>query len=297
MLMMLAIISYSRLQTFLSFTVIESEYRHYMTTIQREHYNQAQQKMYKNLEGSPDDSIGEEGEDEEQEQGDSRKEEKEKKPPQKRLNASINFDPFIKKEAKDKSPEQLKKVEELLRRLLKVLYADKSFFREMQEKHPGFIDQLLNRLIEIADTEVYRDTLKEKADIATIDLKDPDLQDVYYKMLHGTRKKTHKKNEFLIDEGYLSLLDFIKINEKSQGISIYLAPGELLMAIYDNEELVKEVISSREKLYSDMKYRGLAKEQAAQIFKGAFEGKSYLGKDENGLIDFSVSLSNPRGYR
>ena len=319
LLMMLSILTYGRLHTFLNFSGIEAEYRK-MFLSQRNPFNDAQDALYTYLIGkesqnnrkeliqkkekntqSPDFSspkiIDEQSVEDEQKNND----------PKVILNSTLYIGPLLKKA--DKTNElKIKQTRELFKRLIEVLYSQHEFYQEMLAKRPDFVDQLINSISDVADRNEFKigdnnrkkERFQKKEDLSTMELDDPELQHLYYKMLHGTRKKTYSDKEYLIKDGYVSLLEFITLEKtaRNRKLSVYLASGEMLKALYGDDNTVQQIIDLREDISREMKrVNPLTAEEGKKRLENAVKGRSYLGPEEDSLIEFNVSTSNPKLFR
>ncbi|MDB6081485.1 MAG: hypothetical protein JWO53_757, partial [Chlamydiia bacterium] len=148
-----------------------------------------------------------------------------------------------------------------------------------------------------------------KEDLASLPLDNDLYQTVLYKMLKGNIPQD------LTDppangEYYKSLCDFIQIsNTKSPYImSIYLAPRELLLALFQNEKTVKKVLAKRNEIHEALKEKereekktGIKSDntpfrtEKSQILRDTVIKMLPLNFDIN-FIDFGVSSSNPEDY-
>lgn len=138
-------------------------------------------------------------------------------------------------------------------------------------------------------------TLNKPKDLSTVDLGDPKLQYVFYKMLDGTPEFEEGIVNFKPTAGYFSLLDFITIKPNKSRIRVYLASPQVLMAIFGDVGTVKEILSERSRLYREVKKEIMTKEEASELFMSLFMEMRLPGI-ENTLLDFGVSKTNPKTY-
>jgi hypothetical protein len=284
MLMMLAILTYGRLTIFLDFKGLQAEYRHTIT-MQPHKWNTIQEdELYFNL-----------NKDQPKKANESSK--TKTSSPKESFSSMIPFDLFIKQDErnKEKNSVKFKELKELLVKLMNNIYGPYPTFKELLKKRPDLFEQLLDKISEISSREIYKGMLKQKEKIASIDLEDSELQEVLYKMLNGAPPiMSEEEAKFISHIGYPSLANFIAINKKK--LSVYLASKEILMALYDDEKFVNEIIETREDLYRKKDKEALNEAQASEKFKAFVQGHS-LFSHEDLILDFSVTGTNPRLYR
>lgn len=291
MLMMLAIVTYARLSTFLDFKGLQYEYHHYLTSYSKP-LNDIQNEFYE-TELKGENAATNSGTN--VQTGDDVAKTSSKNV---NLNSLIPFDAFIKRDERERDSLRFKQTRELLKKLMENLYAEFPFFKALLEKRPELFNQLIDRIIEMSDQEIYIGKFKTKKDLGSLNLEDNELQEVLYKMLNGTREKTGTDvDEFLKKEGYPSLAKFIVI-KKDAKLSIYLASGEILLALYGHAGLVKEIIATREDIYKQMSSDANQpeKDQGKDRLRSVAAGRSFL-PNEDLLLDFSVSCTNPKKHR
>ena len=153
---------------------------------------------------------------------------KDKKPRKIYACSCINILPLIKNNKIEE-----KQTYDLLIKLITILYKNELTKDKIEYK---LVDQLLiacNKKIE----------KKESLCLEKIDLKDPSLQPLWYKMLKGT-----KYYDFEKDIGLPSILEFISIdeNEKHNKICIPTASKEILIALFD-EKIADKIWDKKEK--------------------------------------------------
>lgn len=148
---------------------------------------------------------------------------------------------------------------QLLHNLVTEMYKNEKFFIKAQEKDGDFVNQLLlNQIDKAKETQGTRKLGKAK-DLATVNLDDKEQSYVRYKMFKGT--KTSRKNKQTQDEaGYYPLLEFISLRNRTGNtiMSVWLAKRPLLMALFQDEKIVDEVIECRREIYNDIRKRKAA---------------------------------------
>ncbi|MBA3815552.1 MAG: hypothetical protein H0X29_03360 [Parachlamydiaceae bacterium] len=165
--------------------------------------------------------------------------------------------------------------------------------------------------------------LKKAADIANLKLGDDELDDVFYKMLKGAPFKdldktvvpdlskevpkeqvqeeddasdvgTEKADEHRSPKGYFSLLDFVTLQPLNK-VRIYLAPREVLKAVYRDDAIVNDVINKRNELYHQASSGDNETiKSLSEAFKNEFNNRQDQAVGD--VLDFTVTKTNPKKY-
>lgn len=304
MLMLLALMTYSRLDAFRSSQVFQSIFKHYMEIDERGYFNVKAMPFYEDIkvktkagktggkaEGSP------------------------------RVSVSLLLD---KTQRESKSKEWLQ-TKHLLKNLISTLYDDQPFYKKAIEKRPSLPDDLMNAMTQAIDELPKEKRLKTAADLANLKLVDPELDQILYKILQGaaykeiipTKEKTpllqptkesvesevdrsqadegleSETGEFKSIEGYYSLLDFITASPTSK-VRVFLAPKEVLESIFPNQQIVDSIISDRKQLYRQA-INGAETKDLEATFKNQYERyRDPTISDES--LSFAISKTNPKNY-
>lgn len=302
MLMLLSIMTYARLESYRSSQAFQIVFKHYMQEDETGYLNVKAKQTYKNINVS----------------------EKNGKPSPK-INASprIGID-FLYDKTRESNSKQWEQTKVLLKNLMRTLYEKHPFFKELEQKRPAFLDELLQAITKTIDTLSPEKKPKTAADLANLKLSDPELDQLLYKMLHGAfykniladqRSKDLKKEEkvteadfetsiddddlstevaeFKSPEGYYSLLDFITSSKSP--IRVFLASKEVLESIFHDPGTVEAILEERENLYRQALAEGDIK-ALNETFKNQFQSKKDPKIDEESL-NFSISKVNPKYYR
>lgn len=231
--------------------------------------------------------------------------------------AKINFNLILSKNPQD--PEHAKQQLFLAKELIKVLYHDTKFYRELEQRRPQFIDELFVQLQQAAEGK----TIKEPQAIEKLELQDPELQFVLYRVMKGNpfpNSQTNTSpqaadqetpdNQDDVDEeeegseeeeeeeiGYASLKAFMHFDTSSR-IHVYLAPRPLLTAIFIDPELVEQILRTRVELHQELiKTSKEEKKDKQKELKEKFKAKFIARKREEiseTLLDFRVTATNPK---
>ena len=226
MLMLLALLTYSRLETYFSSQVFQTVFNQYMVTEERSYINQAADKLYGETQASKGASHA----------GTSA------------IKATPRLSLILLQDREKRTADESEWPQRviLLKNLMTSLYEDQPFFQRIQQKNPLFLDELIAELTQAIDALPQDQKLKKAADLANITLKNPELDIILYKMLHGASIITPLSNEneekpatrdvsidqadisddeesYKSSEGYFSLLDYINFSPNSK-IRVFLAP-------------------------------------------------------------------------
>ncbi|MDR3624175.1 MAG: hypothetical protein P4L16_03425 [Chlamydiales bacterium] len=130
-------------------------------------------------------------------------------------------------------------------RLLDGLYGDHLFFNQNKNTSHRLAEALMEKITFKPDP--HKIELKSTLDLASVDLKDVELQEVWYEVLKGTESRKDDRSK----GAYPSLLEFVTIEEhhKKGIINIHFASVELLTALFKCEKAALEIIARREYLH------------------------------------------------
>lgn len=115
-------------------------------------------------------------------------------------------------------------------RLLRLLYSHQPWWEA------GLDEQIADRLV-----PHLKKALSHPEALGTLNLGDPHLQQLFYRMLKGA-------------EGTPSLMDYITAEKPGSGakINVFFAPIELLAAVFDNPDAAIEIVEFRQQLITKM---------------------------------------------
>lgn len=312
-LMLLTLLGYARVESYRNSQLFYILFQNYMEKDERGYLNLAQDKIYEDTvatKKSPD-------------------KDKEKKTAQKPEGGSrINIRGLVDKTFRNLDRANWEQSKTILKHLMKDLYEDQTFYKEALHERPGFVDELLSTIENAADQLPKDKAIKKVKDLANLELDDPVLNNILYKMLHGAPEKYNEEESenkplpqlpSLIDneenkeedtsqdddilkeetkdpkspEGYISLLDFITIRNSNK-IRVYLAPKEVLQAIFQNGNVVNEILVDRAALFSKI-MADADPTELKEVFKSSFNSRRDPDIGEN-TLDFTVTKTNPKYY-
>ncbi len=196
----------------------------------------------------------------------------------------MNFRYFASIEKSSANPVFAEQYSTLGKRLLHLLYAKQAFFHDALEKNSTLLDELFNAIKELNKTA----KIKKVKNLSELPL-EGDMREFWISLCKECAmevpvlKAFENKNECR----KRSFLEFLS-DKDADKIRVFLASPLLLIAIYEDLELVKEIIKERKRL---LKQRNDTKdnEQASKEFQSLFSGRSNFEQ----LLDFSVTGSQP----
>lgn len=305
MLMLLALMTYARLETYRSSQIFQVIFENYMEKDERGYISKVALTAYDTAKGSKKESNGSK--------------------PKVMASPRISLAPLLKKGEKEKAPQEAASFTALLKNLMITLYADQPFYQKIMDERPSFIDEIIAALIQSVSELPDDKGLKKATDIANLKLGDDKLDDVFYKMLKGASYKdvnqtlvpdltkevpkeqvqsdedssdegnlANEAEEHRSQEGYFSLLDFVTLQPWNK-VRIYLAPREVLKAIYRNDATVGDVINKRNELYHQAK---LTDSEGIKSLGDSFKNEFNHRQDPSvgDVLDFTVTKTNPKKY-
>lgn len=177
----------------------------------------------------------------------------------------------------------------ILKNLLTHMYEGQTFFEEAKEAVPDFEERFLVNLFERAKDEQQTDQwIEEVADLASIELDDELQSYIRYKIFTGNKSLLVENSEDAA--GYFPLIQVTSMKKRHYLMSLWLAPKALLMALFQNPDIVQEVLEARRDIYyelgKDKSLKG-AKEQELRLRFGIHI------HDVAQYINFKVSRTRP----
>jgi len=299
-IMVLTIITYARLEYYLDFETMKAHYASYMEKSQRSDFNYWQKKYYDTDNVSQKDS---------------------KPKPVTDATAKLSFGLILNKQKREENKQHLHHHLLLAKKLMIVLFAGQPFFKEAH-KNNVVLDRLLAELMDQADAYLEmvkasgkkQDKITRLRELEKITLPTPDLDNLYYHMLQGTARDEDGAeiqassepppvlDEVVEDEddvlrsekdGYDSFLDYITLKPGPK-IRVYLAPKEILLAVFEDAATVDKIMTFRQELYNDV-VNDMNADTASQAFANAFRKDipHWLTED---MVDFTVRKTSPNSY-
>lgn len=292
MLMLLTVLTYSRLDYFRILFNLETGFTEYMEKLERATISELGVKMYKAIPIRTD---------------------KEKLvKARNRESPRLPLHSLVNKESRVKNAIAHFQMRDFFKQLVKQLYKDQPFFLEIQSKHPGFLDDLLNEIERSADDQNQK--IKKTEELVTLELSDPELQAFFVNILNGVpvelekkRKKLSEKTtidteleelneskEPIIEIGRESILDYITVRPATK-LRIYLAPRKLLEVIYITPQMIENVIAVRNSLYKEIIDDEDQKEALSKKFFSQFALQGQASHFD-AILNFDVTATDPKAY-
>lgn len=302
MLMLLALMTYARLDSYRNSQTLQIIFKYYMENDERGYINLQAEPTYDSIKVAT-------------------KSEKDKNnEPKADGSPRIGIQLLIDKTKRDAQPKEWLQTQILLKNLIVSLYKDQPFFKSAMVERPSLPDDLIADIIRAADALPEDQKLQSAKELANLRLDDPKLDQIFYKILHGIpyKKIEPKKNEDLNSEaestvetdqtdmapkkgesdfestkGYYSLLDYITTDSPPK-IRIYLAPRNVLNAIFHDPNVVDAIIKQRKQLYRQA-LKDEDNKELSETFKTHFDNLKDSAIDTNSL-SYKVSKTNPKDY-
>jgi hypothetical protein len=232
-----------------------------------------------------------------------------------KLSGRISFKWFLNKETRQNSPTEFQLNDELTVALMQVLYGNQPYFLGLAQQRPNLFNDVLTAVMAAADTQGSDElkTYKKTSYLIYLPISDVDLSRAFYAMLieapspvrtyaspqKGIVWDDQSEEDYFASEehspaGFYSLQDFITMKENPK-ISVYLAPRMLLLAIFQNPDIVNNILTTRYQLYCQVRKKSnpLDPQAAAKQFQDQFGNSSQHFAP---ILDFSVSKTNPKLY-
>jgi len=284
-LMLMSIMTYAKLQSFISSTALRSEYVCFMKVASRSQFNDEEKARYdeQHVKGSEKDPI-------------------ERAAGTRKINLSL----FSNREFRDKYYSSVPTYRSLLRRLMQVLFSDKAYFQEMEETRPDFLNELIDALEEeMLALDSAEKPVTKVSQLSYLTLPDEELQNVFNHMLRQITnmekvsqicRKQAKADQSVSTQ---TLADYVEFNKTQlPPFRIFLAGRPVLLAIYQDRALVDEIIQERKRLYQELKsipkdQRNNEKKRLSQEFLSLFGNRGPLGITPD-MLNFQVSLTKPK---
>ncbi|MEI8364846.1 MAG: hypothetical protein WCF65_00350 [Parachlamydiaceae bacterium] len=308
MLMLLALMTYARLDSYRSSQVFQIIFNRYMETDERGYINLPAKKVYNSIQVTTKEGAKEGAKEGKKAAGIAR----------------IGILQLLNQSKRDEKPKEWLQTQILLKNLMMSLYKNQPFFKKALETNPVLVDELIAAITRAIDALPANQQSKEAKELANLTLPDSQLNQILYKVLQGApceessltndkkKKNQSVKNEnptdksqsepslenetdeFQSTEGYCSLLDFVS-GESTPKVRIFVAPREVLNAIFHDPQVVDEIIAERQELYK-LAIGDAKIEDLNTAFKDRFDRLKDSSIDSTSL-SYEVSKTNPRDYK
>lgn len=312
MLMLLSTLTYARVANFRSLIGLEKSFVEYMGKIEHKAISYSSEYWYNTLTVNPNSRTTPGG----KRDG--------------KAGSRLSFHLLINQVDRDKYPAAYAQTRELFKHLMVHLYGKTQFFEDMIAKRPNFLEELLNEIVSAADQIPKENKITNPNGLSNLPIHDQDLHRVLYLMLNGIPEIISKPGttetanvpavKFIVEEGgldtddesdaamesdekhappgYKSIVDYTSANSTLK-LRVFLASRPVLMAIYEDADLVERIIEKRQDLYNQLKRQGNSDDATKKSFEDEFRNSfSMMGhaQDYVDILDFTVTKTNPKKY-
>ena len=167
----------------------------------------------------------------------------------------------------------------LLGRLINTLYQGQQFYREALAKNPDVVNQIVNTLTTLKGKNLCNAPVSSLNDLIKMSFSSEDTRKLFGEMIEG-------------GDSVPSLRDFILIRSKPTPIRMFGAPQALLMAIYNDANVVNRLMAERMELYNSIAAGRMKAQDASKQFKTDF-GAEGLTDINPQLLNFDTSQTRP----
>lgn len=308
MLMLMALLTYAKLESFRSASGLQAEFQRYMEKRERAPITNGAIKLYDSVSLSTKNA----------------KQDQKKNPASPRLSIYTLID----KKSREADPKMYNQIYSLTRNLMVILFAKQPFFQEYLSQREttdpnSVFNDVIDQLMKAVDSLPEEQQITKTTDLLNLNL--GDAEPLFYLMLKGCPCQTssagqsEQKQETVMDlvpteddaeaealaaaeveepksgEGHCALLDYITV-EKKDKIRIYLASRALLLAIYNNADVVDEIIRVRNALYKQLDKNDWDNSKATASAQFERFKSAQTDNVDPGMLDFGVSGTNPNNY-
>lgn len=280
-LLILGIFTHTQFEHFKRFGAVKKEYADYITDRERSAFNVRQINLYDNFRSQTGTGSTK------------------PKPPPRISDKGINLALVLGLDGNGSIEQQQHQF--LFKEIMRLLYQNTIYYPEMEQNRSQFLDEMLNRLILAVEA---KGKLNSVGELEKLDLKDEELQNVYYAIMKGSNQinqptpiseeDLHDDDEVIEEEvvNNLSLKQFVHLKSFKK-VHVYLARRKMLEAIFD-PNTAGEIIAKRKELFKRQR-KGENNEVLSQQFKDQF---NKMKKDEikEEILDFSVTGTDPGQY-
>lgn len=307
MLMIFALMTYSKLDSYRNHASLEGEFTNYMETTERSYINNSADALYKsinfkraskanpakNSESAPTDT------------------------PKGKGSGRLSIRPLIYSKFQEENPALYEETVHTFKELVQTLYGHQTPFQEFLQKHHNLLNALIEKLPQAVAELPATVKINRAIDLSNLKLGDP-LDELVYLMFKGCTTTAKKEkiiketdSEDALEEGedpeeeseeseetesYISdksddaLLNFVDLHT-SLKINVYLASKPLLLALYGNPNVVDRLLAVRYQLYKSTRQDKMTKEEASDKLYSEFQ---LAGSKD--LLEYKVTGTNPKGY-
>ncbi len=288
MLVLMNVMTYTRLQTYLDTAGVRIEYEQYMTMEERRQINILETTKYAFTKVK---SI------EQPKEGEANPDKQVQETAYSFLNIYPIFASILKAGDKNSQPDTTRTdaITKLFKRMLEKAYGNQRFYKEALKKYPELLDDLVKQMQESIPNATIALKLTSRKDLANIPMLDDDMREVLYKMLKGqeSSKTVVNGKKVITNAGYPALRTLITLKSKPSTLRVWLARAPLIEAIFRDPEPFFE---RRSELYRQIKAGVIKPEGATKDLSGLFKNVAATDIDLS-LLDFTASTTPPPDLR
>lgn len=275
LLMLMTIMTTFRLQQFLLTSGVMTEAACVMQQISRLYDNRLQIKRYESKHITKPTTPSKQGEDDENDEEDAGAVE---------ALSTLHLAFFSDSSFAKTNAQYVPLYTEFLHRTTQLVYARHEFFQKASEENPNLIPAIWNEVSKyLKEKEEEKKPIKQVNKLVGVKFSDPELEKVWMEMLKDDRVDPQSlaescKNKKKAPKYFPTILKFLQARgEASLALRIQLLPRELLVAIFQDESTVENIMSERYTLYkqvsnADEKERPAIKKRASEEFENHFKG-------------------------
>lgn len=176
----------------------------------------------------------------------------------------------------------------LLKQLVHICFSSSKFYQEAVEKDPFVVEQLLT-VVQEKGREFFqkKQRMLKKQELATLNLQEERLQTMWYHCLKESlcgEEGEEKESPYFFDQ--------IELKKENKPIRLFLADRALLLALFQEAQVVSLLEKEREQLYKELKRGTYDKEALSARFEAAFTSSlpSSISKER---VNWQVSKTKP----
>lgn len=301
LIMMLSVMTYSRLENFTKNHIQAQEWRWIMKESERDVYNRRQaqcnaeiNKTNKTNKDNPTPPPSEE----------QKKEESANPLPegktetQKNGSGKISLAWLLNKDLREKKADAFQNMSTIIQTMIVEAWGNQPFYKKLDQERPGFVKLMLQDMVE--SVEKYKATDKRKKvstldDLLFISWSDLSLKEAYGRMLQESLiydrsqdKTKPAEGRGVSPKGFQSLRDYFEFKENDK-IRLWLASRPVLMALFSDEQIVNNIIDTRTEYYREIRNNNTPTAELSKKFQENFSPQTPY----NELIDYKITKTNP----
>ncbi len=268
MLMLLATMTYARLNHFRTFQISEVSFERYMNKGEYDYLLEQAENIYSVVVNPQNPNPD---------------------PKEKRLKTGttkLSWSIFLDKDEREKNPAKFKEVSDLSRKLIMGLFKNSNTVQKMMTDSPDIIDRFFLSLITESEKLTQKMKIKDALHLSNLDLIDNELNLLRYELFKDNINSEEP------DKTY-SLLDHLTVAPLKT--RIFLASPTLLKAIFNQDEnIVNQIKEKRQMLYREVKNKHLENAGATAEFNDFLKNLCPYLNDN--LFDYTVTKTDPKKY-